>query len=128
MEEAAIDIMVPVMEISVYAAAKYANACHRNTVTSTDMEYGMKYAVMNCVGKQTGSHFDFDSEDESESESEYESDEDEFTRYEGTDELIQAMNKSYDAWGVWAPENPVEIMLKNAIDAQSKGVFNPARG
>lgn len=123
MEEAAIDIMVPVMEFAVYAAAKYANACNRNTVTRADMEYGMKYAAMNYVGKQIGSHFDFDSE-ESESESEYESEEDEFTRYDGSDELIQNMNKSYDEWDSWVPENPVEIMLKNAIDAQGKSVFN----
>lgn len=118
------DIFVPVMEFAVYAAAKYANACHRNTVTATDMEYGMKYAARNYIGKQIGSHFESDNESESESGSEYSSEEDEFTRYTGTDETIQAMNECHDSWDQWVPETPAEIMIKNAIDAQGKGVFN----
>lgn len=116
------DIFVPVMEFAVYAAAKYANACHRNTVTATDMEYGLKYAARNYIGKQIGSHFSDDEESESESE-DFESDEDEFTRYDGTDETITAMNQCHDTWDEWVPETPAEIMIKNAIDAQSQGVF-----
>ncbi len=124
MEEAAVNILIPVMEFAVYAAAKYANACNRNTVTAMDMEYGMKHAARTYVGRQSGSHFsDSDSGSDSESE-EYESDEDEFTRYDGTDEIIQEMNRSYDTWGEWVPETPVEIMIKNAIDAQSKGILH----
>ena len=115
------DILIPVMEFAVYAAAKYANACTRNTVTATDMEYGLKYAARNYIGRQIGSHFS-DSDSDSESE-EYESDEDEFTRYQGTDGSIQAMNECYDTWDEWVPETPAEIMIKNAIDAQSKGVL-----
>lgn len=123
MEEAAIEILVPVMEFAVYSAAKYANACGRNTVTAMDMQYGMKYAARNYVGRQIGSHFSDDEESDDESISEYESEEDEFTRYTGKDEIIQAMNACFDTWDEWAPESPAEIMLKRSIDAQSQGVF-----
>ncbi len=125
MENAAINILVPVMEFAVYSAAKYANACQRNTVTSTDMEYGMKYAARNYIGKQIGSHFEDESEEESEeSDEEFESDEDEFTRYQGDNEIIQAMNECYDTWDDWSPENPAEIIMKKAIDEQNKSVLN----
>lgn len=125
MEEAAFGILIPVMEFAMYSASKYANACSRNTVTATDMQYGMKYAARNYVGKQIGSHFsdDEDSESETESVSEYESEEDEFTRYTGDDEIIQDMNSCFDSWDEWAPESPAEIMLKEAIDAQTESVF-----
>lgn len=123
MEEAAIDIIVPVMEFAMYSAAKYANACGRNTVTAMDMQYGMKYAARNYVGKQIGSHFSDEDESESESES-YESEEDEFTRYTGDDDIINDMNRCFDSWNEWAPECPAEIMLKKSIDAQSQSVFS----
>lgn len=123
MEEAAVNILVPVMEFAVYSAAKYANACQRNTVTAKDMEYGMKYAARNYVGKQIGSHFD-DEEDSESEEDDFESDEDDFTRYDGDDQIIQAMNECFDTWESWMPENPAEIMLKNAIDEQNKSVLN----
>ena len=123
MEEAAFDILIPVMEFAMYSAAKYANACSRNTVTAMDMQYGMKYAARNYVGKQFGSHFESESDESDESESEYESDEDDFTRYTGDDEIIQDMNSCFDSWDGWAPESPAEIMLKQAIDAQTESVF-----
>ena len=120
----ALDIFKPVMEIAVYSAARYANACNRNTVTALDMEYGMKFAAMNVVGKQVGSYFPDDVyQEESESEeSESESEEDDFTRYAGTDETILAINKAYDEWDAWVPEIPAEIMIKRAIDEKTQAV------
>jgi hypothetical protein len=121
--EEALGIFKPVMEMAVYAAAKYANACNRNTVTAMDMEYGMKYATMNFVGKQIGSYFPPEVyESESEDEEEYESEEDEFTRYQGSDENIQAMNSAYDSWDSWVPENIAEIMIKRSIDEKAKAM------
>lgn len=125
MISSAIDIFKPVMEMAVYSAAKYANACNRNTVTATDMEYGMKYATMNFVGKQVGSYFPeemYDDDGESESGSETESEEDDFTRYEGSDESILAINAAYDAWDEWVPEIPAEILIKRAIDEKAKAM------
>jgi histone H3/H4 len=120
----AINLFIPVMEMATYAAARYANACDRNTVTATDMEYGMKFAAMNQVGKQVGSYFP-DIYDESESDTDTdteESDEDEFTRYTGSDESILEMNRAYDSWDSWVPENPLEIMIKRSIDEKNKTV------
>ncbi len=121
----AIDLFIPVIEMATYAAARYANACNRNTVTVMDMEYGMKFAAMNQVGKQVGSYFPelYGSESETESdESEGEYEEDEFTRYSGTDESILEMNKAYDSWDSWVPGNPLEIMIKRSIDEKNKTV------
>lgn len=125
MISSAIDIFKPVMEMAVYSAAKYANACSRNTVTALDMEYGMKYATMNFVGKHVGSYFPdevYDESEESGTESESESEEDEFTRYEGTDETILAINAAYDEWDSWVPEIPAEILIKRAIDEKAKAM------
>lgn len=124
--QAGIDIFVPVMEMSVIAAAEYANACNRTMVTAIDMEYGMKYSAMNYIGKHSGSHFPDDSSEESEEseESEWETDEetedDAFTRYTGTDEHILLMNKAYDTWDDWIPETPSEVLIKKAIDSRSQ--------
>jgi hypothetical protein len=125
--QAGIDIFVPVMEMAVISAAKYANACNRTMVTAIDMEYGMKYSAMTYIGKHSGSHFeddsDEDSDDEDYEESEWETDEegeeDEFTRYTGDDEEIIRMNNSFDAWDEWVPETPAEVMIKNAIDSRA---------
>lgn len=125
MEQAALEIFKPVMEMAIYAAARYANACNRNTVTVMDMEYGMKYAAMNHVGKQVGSYFpemyDTDTEEDEDDDEESE-DEDEFARYTGTDETILAIHGAYDTWDDWVPENPAEILIKKAIDEKAQAV------
>ena len=118
-------MFIPVMEMATYAAARYANACDRNTVTAMDMEYGMKYAAMSQVGKQVGSYFPelYDSDSETEDTvSESGSTDDEFTRYTGADESIIEVNRAYDSWNSWVPENLLEIMIKKAIDEKNKTV------
>ena len=121
MEQAAIDIMKPVFESSVYLAAKYCKACGRDVVTVQDMDYGMKYAARNVLGRYTESFFPevYDEEDSEDSGSETsDSPEDPFTRYEGTEKDFVEMNECYDTWDSWTPESPAEILLKNAIDAR----------
>jgi hypothetical protein len=119
MEQAAIDIMKPVFESSVYLAARYCKACGRDVVTVQDMEYGMKFAARNVLGKYTESFFPeaYEGED-SEEDSEEDSDETPFTRYEGTERDFLEMNECFDTWDSWTPESPAEILLKNAIDAR----------
>jgi hypothetical protein len=85
------------------------------------MDYGMKYAARNVLGRYTESFFPeiYDEEDsEDEAEGEDESPEDLFTRYEGTEKDFLEMNECYDTWDSWTPESPAEILLKNAIDAR----------
>ena len=120
--ESAIDIFQPVMELSVYYAAMYSNACNRNSVTSDDMRYGMRHAAMTSIGKHLGSLFPdvYDEDEDEDDEEEYEDDEDEFTRYTGDDPIIVAMNNSNDTWDDWVPEIPAEIMIKKAIDETGK--------
>lgn len=119
--DTALDIIIPVLEAAVVYASYYCRACNRSTITSNDMEYGMKHAAMTTVGKKIGSHFPEVWESESSEEDEYIDDEEEpFTRYEGTEELYVSMNESYDNWDSWEPQSPAEQAIKNAVDKQKQ--------
>jgi len=124
MEAAAIDILQPVLESAVYLASHYCKACGRNTITATDIQYGMRYAARNVLGTRTGTLFpDEDSESESEEDSDIEivDDEDEpFTRYTGDDKTFIEINECFDTWNEWEPDNPAAVMLKNAIDSNGR--------
>ena len=127
MEEAAINIITPVIESSVIVAGEYMKSCKRTLLTSKDMEYALKYCSRNVLGKHIGTLFP-DLEEDSDSDSDGDSDgdsledmEDEesepFTRYTGDDQIMIKINECYDTWDMWDPESPAEIMLKSAIDA-----------
>ena len=116
----AIDLITPVMEGAMVAAAHYAKSCGRNTVTAVDVKYGMRYCAQTVAGKQVGTMFPElqDEEEDSDDDDIEEVDEDDepFTRYSGDDEIMNAMNKTYDEWETWEPYSPLEKMLKAAID------------
>ncbi len=125
MEQAAIEIITPVLEQSVLLAADYAKACGRDAILSKDFEYAIKYCAMNTIGQKIGSHFpEIYEEDSEESDSEdtentlevVDEDELEFTPYSGEDKKFTDVNESYERWGDWEPKTPVEEMIKNAID------------
>jgi hypothetical protein len=120
----ALELLTPVMEGAMIAAAHYAKGCNRNTVTAQDVQYGMRYCAQNAVGKHMGTLFpeldDEDSEDDESDIEEVDEDDEPFTRYEGTDdETLAQMNKSYDEWDSWVPTNMIESMIKDAIDKSS---------
>ena len=126
MEQAAIEIISPVLEQSVLLAADYAKACGRDAILSKDFEYAIKYCAMNTIGQKIGSHFPEIYEEDSEEESDSEDPENtlevedenelEFTPYSGEDKKFTDVNESYERWGDWEPKTPVEEMIKNAID------------
>lgn len=122
MEEAAMDIFVPVLEASIIYASHYCKACGRNTVTAKDVEYALKYAAMTLVGKYTGTLFPEEDEDDSSDDSSIEivdDDDEPFTRYKGDDESFLKVNEAYDTWDSWVPSNPAEQAIKNAIEKQN---------
>ena len=122
-----INIITPVMEGSIILAAEYAKACDRDYVTSTDVQYGMKYAARAYVGRHTGTLFpelqDEESDDEGDDDDLDVFEEDDghhpFTRYEGSDQQFIDMNEAFDTWEGWEPGSPVESMLKDAVDKNS---------
>ena len=125
MEQAAIEIITPVLEQSVLLAADYAKACGRDVILSKDFEYAIKYCAMNTVGQRIGSQFpeiyednseDEDSEDEDTLEIVDETEEITFEPYSGDDKKYTDVNESYERWESWEPQTPVEEMIKNAID------------
>jgi hypothetical protein len=123
-ENAAIDLFLPVLESATVLAGHYTKACGRNCVTAQDMSYGLMYAARNVMGKHTGSLYpevyeDSDAESDPDSES-GEDPEDTWTRYDGdTDETARRMNECADSWDEWSPTNPAERALKNAVDKNS---------
>ena len=131
MQEAAMDIFLPVMESAVVLAAHYCKAAGRDCVQGDDMRLGLMFAARNVAGKHLGTLYPEIYEDEDEDEDEADSDGDSgswetvsdselaWTRYEGTeDEVARKMNECADTWDVWEPETPAERALKNAVDKQ----------
>ncbi len=119
MEDAAVDLLLPVMESSMVLASHYAKACGRDTVTGKDVAYGLMYAVRNVTGRQVGSLFPeaYDEEDSDEDDlEEVDESEEPFTRYEGDEEIFVNMNRCADTWDSWEPESPIERILKLATD------------
>lgn len=116
MEQAAEEILTPVLEASVILAAKYATACGRSTVTAKDMALGLMFAARNVTGRHTGTLLS-DDEDEDEDEiEEVDDDEEPFSEYTGEEELYVNMNQCSQSWDAWEPESPVEVALKSAIN------------
>ena len=123
-ENAAMDLFLPVMESATVLAAHYAKACGRNCIMAEDMSYGLMYAARNVTGRQVGSLYPEIYEDEESDSGDEESGtdsegEDPWTRYEGPDETAQKMNECADTWAQWTPTNPAERALKNAVDKNS---------
>lgn len=127
--EALVDIMQPVLELSIILASQYANACGRSTVLIQDFERSIKYSAMHSVGKHIGSILpeleeeeegdeDGDEEDGEEWEPEFvDVPEEDFTPYTGEDDTFKAINRALDDWQTWMPQNPAETLLKKAIDS-----------
>ena len=117
---AATDIIQPVMEGGMILAGQYVKACNRSTITAMDVQYAMRYASRNYVGKHIGTLFpedEDDSEEDTDDEIETVDEDDEpFTRYSGDDQLMNDINSANDTWNTWLPESPMERMLKDSID------------
>jgi hypothetical protein len=119
----ATDIIQPVFESSLILAGHYVKQCQRNTITSQDVQYCLKYCARNMVGKHIGTLFP-EEEEESDDESdvsegsitEVDEDEEPFVRYDGDDKLMSDIHQAVDTWDTWVPESPIEVMLKDSVD------------
>ena len=115
------DIMLPVMEQAMLLAGEYCKACGRDVILPEDMEYAMKYCAMYTVGQQIGTYFPeiYDTDDEEDDDIEDVETEDcpPFVEYSGEDIRFIQMNDAVKRWDSWAPQSPIEQMLKNAINS-----------
>lgn len=117
------NIVRPVLEKSMVLACEYAKVCGRDIVLPEDIEYASKYCAMYTVGEDIGSIFPeiYNDQDEEDEEDEIEEVDDAdcppFARYSGTEERFKRINEAYDRWNSWQPQNPTEVMLKNAINS-----------
>jgi hypothetical protein len=118
----AFDILTPVIESSMILAAHYVKGCNRSTVTAQDIKYSMRFCARNVIGKHIGTLFpelqDEDSDDDDGNDiEEVDEDDEPFTRYQGEDAQLIAVNTCYDTWSEWEPVSMVEKWMKNAIDS-----------
>ena len=114
------NIVRPVLEKSMVLACEYAKVCGRDIVLPEDIEYASKYCAMYTVGEDIGSIFPEiynDQDEEDEIEEVDDADCPPFARYSGTEERFKRINEAYDRWNSWQPQNPTEVMLKNAINS-----------
>ena len=120
MEQQAEEILIPVLEGAIIAAAQYATACGRSTLTKQDVKLGLMFAARNITGNQIGTFFPDEEEEEDEEEDEEEEEEEEedepFTQYTGDETIYKSMNECARTWDEWTPESPAERALKNAVD------------
>ena len=126
-----IDLAQPVFEKAVILAAEYTKKCNREILTSQDMEYALKYCVMNVVGEDVGSIIPeaYDSDDSDEEEGsvardlslrDKDQEPEVFTRYSGDDPKMNAVNQAYDTWDQWEPTNPLEKMMYDSVKKLSQ--------
>jgi hypothetical protein len=120
MEDAALDIMIPVLESATVLAAHYAKSCGRDVILAEDMRMGLMYSARNVTGKQIGPIYPevWDESDEEEEENEDEEEDPVWVKYEGSDDMANKMNECADTWDAWEPESPAERALKSAVDKQ----------
>jgi hypothetical protein len=117
--KAATEIIQPVFESAMVLAGHYVKESGRNTITSQDVQYALKYCARNLVGKHIGTLFPEDSDDDSVSDgsiTEVDEEESPFSRYSGDDKLMNEINEAVDTWDEWVPESPIEVMLKDSVD------------
>jgi len=117
--DSAVECIIPVMEAAGVLAGAYAKACGRSTMTGMDMQYALRYSARNVTGRTTGTMFPevHDEDDSDEEDIEVVDEDDEpFTRYQGDDPQMVAVNECYDTWHTWVPASPLEKMLKSSID------------
>jgi histone H3/H4 len=119
--KSATDIIQPVFESALILAGHYVKMCERNTITSQDVQYALKYSARNLVGKHIGTLFPEDSDSDGDSVSdgsitEVDEEDEPFVRYSGEDKLMNEVNEAVDTWDSWVPESPVERMLKDSVD------------
>jgi hypothetical protein len=118
-EQAAIDLFLPVMESATVLAAHYAQACGRDCIVAEDMRYGMMYAARNVAGRHVGSLYPEvyeDSEDEesegededSGTESDPEGEEEDEDEDSGTESEGDEEEEEDPEWTSYAPTEGVE--------------------
>ena len=106
------------MERATVHAATYVTEGNRNTLTTMDMIFGLKYCAHTFFHED-----DFEAsvdanlaQDDDEATDDDETD-DPFVRNEtSTNPLVVKMNHYADEWDTWCPTDEVEVMVKRAID------------
>lgn len=115
--DASMKLVLEMIAKSSLLAGYYTKACGRNTITSKDLDYCMKYSAK---AFQTNpdflEQFDMDDDDEEDDIETVDEDEEPFTRYRGNETLFNNINQAYDTWDQWKPDTPLQKKFKDAVD------------
>lgn len=119
-EREAVRLLSPCLEAAAILAAEYASSCGREVVTCRDFELGLKFSARHVLGRQLESFFSDDEADDGDDEDDdvlsVDEAEEAWTRYDGDDPRLRAVNAAPDTWDAWVPETPLERALKQSID------------
>ena len=131
-------ILYTFMEIATIHAVTYVTEGNRNTLTTMDIVFGLKYCArtffhepnlednidanlaqldMEDEDMEDEDTEDEDTEDEDTEDEDTEDTEDTFVRNEtSTNPLVLKMNQYVDEWSSWCPTDEAEVMIKRVID------------
>lgn len=119
-------ILMVLLEKAIGSAAMYMKAAGRNTLTAMDMKYGMMYEAHEFFSRDDleekfAEFYEASSEDEDsdgeDGPTEVDEDDEPFTKATSDDPVIVKMNRYCDEWKSWHPTDPIQLALKNTIDA-----------
>ena len=129
-------ILFTFLEKSIELGVFYSKSSGRNNLSSTDMLYATQYQTLEFINikpeqfsanEQNVNLLTSDSDSDSDSDSESVSDSDSgdsndptsseyFCRSNENNPIISKMNECHDNWSTWFPEDPIQILLKTAVD------------
>jgi hypothetical protein len=120
------------MERATVHAATYVTEGNRNTLTTMDMIFGLKYCAHTFFHEDdfeasVDANLAQDDDEATDDDDEATDDDDETTDDDETDDpfvrnetstnpLVVKMNHYADEWDTWCPTDEVEVMVKRAID------------
>ena len=113
------------IEKSITSALYYMSSTTRKTLTSSDVQYGMMYECHEFFNNEDLEnefekvYNEEDSEEDGEEEEDVKIVDDEFEPFEisdSKDPIVVKMNRYAEEWDMWAPTEPLQRTLKDAID------------
>ena len=151
-----VSIMSVLSEEALKTSERFAKACGREVVTADDMHHALMYETHEFFEKDIERRFltrlqeerqhTYETDDESEEDEREGDDEDERESEENeeseknkesfTTDCCVPSERSFhakvlryaDEWNQWTPEDPVHILMKNAIDKTRANSIQTTRG
>ena len=130
-----VDIILQMLtEESLSTARKFANCCDRNHIAGRDVVYALKYQTREFLNNTSiDAYFTQSEQNDTDSDTSSDCDEEDNSNQkilqqeanrevysdlfvQGDEEFYKLVKKYDYEWDSWHPEDPVYVILKNAVD------------